>query len=151
MSGDSHRPDQQIRVSADRLVADRTAATAIFTGRVKVVRGNSTIEADRLTVYYSRKNSGKDSSLPVQSAIEKIIAEGDVRIQSEQLSARTAKAVYSRPAQTVVLTGTGSRVISGSNSITGAKIMLYLDGQRLTVSGDEGKRVKAVLEPAAEQ
>jgi lipopolysaccharide export system protein LptA len=148
---DSQRPDEQIRVSADRLVTDRTARTAKFTGRVKVVRGNSTIETDSLTVVYSEKSSGVNGALPVRSAIERIIAEGNVRIQSEDLTARTPKAIYSRPTQTVELIGGDSRVISGNNSITGERIVLHLEGERLTVSGDGDKRIKAVLEPTSKK
>jgi lipopolysaccharide transport protein LptA len=148
---DSQRPDQQIRVSADRLVTDRAARTAEFTGRVKVVRGNSTLETDSLTVVYSEKSSGAEGALPARSAIEQIIAQGNVRIKSKNLTARAPKAIYSRPTQTVELIGSDSRVISGSHTITGERIVLHLEGERLTVSGNGEKRIKAVLEPASKK
>ncbi len=150
--GDGSLPSQQqISVTADRLVSDRSARTATFSGRVKVVRGESTIEADRLTVYYGEKASTskkKAAALPGQSAVERIIAEGNVQIRSTELSARTPKAIYSRPAQTIELLGAGTRVISGSNSITGSKIVLHLEGEKLTVLGGGENRVKAVFEPS---
>ena len=142
------RSDRQVTVTADRLVSDRAARTATFTGRVKVVRGDSTIESDRLTVHYGRKTSHERAALAGRSAIERIIAEGNVRIRSEALSARTPKAIYSRPAQTIELLGAGTRVTSGSNSITGPQIVLQLEGERLTVSSGGDSRVKAVLEPS---
>ncbi len=150
-AGDDSPPQQQITVTADRLVSDRTARTATFSGRVKVVRGDSTIEADRLTVYYGEKASTskkKTAALPGQSAVERIIAEGNVQIRSAELSARTPKAIYSRAAQTIELLGAGTRVISGSNSITGSKIVLHLEGEQLTVLGSDENRVKAVFEPS---
>ncbi|KPJ76464.1 MAG: hypothetical protein AMJ54_11570 [Deltaproteobacteria bacterium SG8_13] len=148
---DSLRSDRKVTVTADRLVSDRTARTATFTGNVKVVRDSSTIEADRLTVVYGANTSAGAAGLPGRSAIERVIAEGNVRIHSEQLSAKTPKAIYSRLAQTIELLGTGTQVISGGNSITGSQIVLHLEGERLTVSSSGENRVKAVLEPSVKK
>lgn len=139
---------RRVTVSADRLVSDRTARTATFTGRVKVVRGTSTLEADRLTVVYGENASGDQARLPARSAIDRIVAEGNVRIRSRDLSAKTPKAIYSRPAQTIELLGAGTQVISGSNSITGMQIVLHMEGERLTVSSSGDNRVEAVLRPS---
>ena len=146
----SSRSDRQVSITADRLVSDRSARTATFTGRVKVVRGDNTIESDRLTVVYGARAPRTDAASPGISAIERIIAEGNVRIRSKELSARTPKAIYSRPAQTIELVGDGSQVTSGSNSITGRQIVLYLEGDRLTVSSGADHRVKAVIEPSTQ-
>ena len=142
---------RRVTVSADRLVSDRAARTATFSGRVKVIRGSSTVNADRLTVVYGKNSAGDRVKPPGRSAIERIIAEGNVRIRSEGLTARTPKAVYSRPAQTVELIGAGTRVTSGSNSITGMQIVLHMEGERLTVTSSGDNRVKAVIEPDAKK
>lgn len=143
--------DPQVTVTADRLVSDRDARTATFTGRVKVVRGTSSVEADQLTVYYDENTTGTVAAPPGRSAIERIIAEGNVKIRSEDLTARTPKAIYSRPAQTIQLLGAGTRVFSGGNSITGTKFVLHMEGERLTVLGGADKRVKAVIEPTPQK
>ncbi len=148
MSDASDRLDRQVTVTADRLVSDRIKRTATFSGRVKVVRGNSTVESDRLTVYYDQNTSRAETERPDRSVIERIVAEGNVRIRSQQLSAQTPKAVYSRTGQTIELLGGGTRVISGGNSITGLRIVLHLEGEQLTVSSGGDNRVKAVLEPS---
>ena len=145
---DPHQSNRRITVTADRLVSDREAKTATFTGRVRVVRGSSTIEADRLTVVYAGNTSRTDAGLPGRSAIERAVAEGNVRIRSEDLTAKTPKAVYSRDSQTIELLGAGTRVISGNNSIAGRQIVLHLEGERLTVSSSGDSRVKAVIEPS---
>ena len=150
-AGNVNRSDRQVTVTADRLVSDRAGRTATFIGRVKVIRGDSTIESDRLTVFYSAITSRGDAALPGKSAIERIIAEGNVRIRSKELSAHTPKAIYSRPAQTIELLGARSQVTSGNNSITGRQIVLHLEGERLTVSSGGDSRVKAVLEPSTKK
>ena len=149
--GGPHQSDRQITVTADRLVSDREAKTATFTGRVKVVRGNSTIEADRLTVLYAGNAPRSDAGLPGRSAIEWVVAEGNVRIRSENLTATTPKAVYNRSSQTIELLGAGTRVISGGNSISGRQIVLHLEGEQLTVSSSQDSRVKAVIEPSTKK
>jgi lipopolysaccharide export system protein LptA len=149
--GGPHQSDRRITVTADRLVSDREAKTATFTGHVKVVRGSSTIEADRLTVVYAGNTPRSDAGLPGRSAIERVVAEGNVRIRSEDLTATTPKAVYSRFSQTIELLGAGTRVISGSNSISGPQILLHLEGERLTVSSGGDSRVKAVIEPSSKK
>ena len=151
MGEDSVQPDRQVTVSADRLVSDRATRTATFTGRVKVIRGSSTIEADRLRVVYGENASRGSAKMPGRSAIERIVAEGNVRIRTNELSAKTPKAIYSRPAQTIELLGAGTQVISGNNSITGMQIVLYMEGERLTVSSGGDNRVKAVFEPSTQK
>lgn len=148
---DGRRPQQPVTISADRLVSDRQARTATFTGKVKVVRGDSTIEADSLTVFYAEKPPGSGEPVPVRSAVERIVAEGNVRIRSAQLSAHTPKAVYSRPDQTIELLGAGTRVVSGSHSISGSKVVLLMEGEQLIVSGSGDKRVEALLEPGTKK
>ena len=135
-------------VTADRLITDRAGKKATFSGRVKVVRGQSTIEADRLTVYYDEKAPRDEGLQPGRSAIERAVAEGSVKIKTKDLTALTPKATYNRNTQKIELLGAGTRVISGNNSITGAKIVLQLEGEKLTVSGEGGEQVKAILKPS---
>ena len=73
------------------------------------------------------------------------MAEGNVRIKSEELIAVAQKAVYSRDTQKIMLSGPNTKVTSGENSIIGSKIELYLENEEFKVSGGKKGRVKAIL------
>ena len=77
--------------------------------------------------------------------LKKIIATGNVRITSEQYNAEAEKVEYDTTSMTVILTGENSKVISGKNSITGSKIILYRKDGRVKVEGSKNSRIKAVF------
>ena len=135
--------DNMIRVSADRLVADTQSQNAEFIGNVHAIRGNMTILCDSLKIFYkdapardSQKQSGAD-------AIQRIVADGNVNIQFDDQNATTQRAVWSTAEQTIVLSGPGSKIVSGKNSISGSKITLHQGDNRVKVEGGSEGRVEA--------
>ena len=74
--------------------------------------------------------------------MKKIIATGNVKINSEQYQAEADKAEYDTTAKTVVLSGENARVISGKNSITGAIITLNQKSGQVKVESSGTKRIK---------
>jgi lipopolysaccharide export system protein LptA len=144
----TNRAGEGITITADELVSDSVSKTAEFEGHVKVTRGASVITADRLKIYYTDTPQDKNNRANPKTAIKQVVAEGNVRIKSEELIAVAQKAVYSRDTQKIILSGPNTKVTSGENSIVGSKIELYLENEQFKVSGGKKGRVKAILNQA---
>lgn len=132
-----------IRITADRLVTDNQKRSAQFTGDVKAVQGTTVITADRLTIFYSSK---KDSSSPDSATnIERMEADGHVRIEFDNKVAVSNQAVYIIAERKLVLSGPESKVISGKDEISGSKITFFRDNGHVALEGDDKNRVKAII------
>jgi len=134
------RPDelgrQPIEITADRLSADSARESVSFEGNVVANQADVTLHADRLFAEYSR---------PVR-AIEKITAEGNVRVIQGAKEARAARAIFYNLEQRIVLTG-GADLVQGENVLKGDTVTIYLRENRSVVTGGEGGRVRAVIHP----
>jgi len=127
---------QPIEITADRLNADSGAESVTFEGNVVANQAGVTLHADRLFAEYSRG----------QNAIEKITAEGNVRVVQEGREARAARAVFYNLEQRIVLSG-GADLKQGENTLKGDTVTIYLRENRSVVTGGESGRVRAVLHP----
>jgi lipopolysaccharide export system protein LptA len=125
-----------IEIAADRLSADSVKHSVSFEGNVVAKQGDVTLHADRLFAEYSRS----------AGAIEKIIAEGNVRVNQQDREARAASAVFYNLEQRIVLSG-GADLVQGGNTLKGETVTIYLRENRSVISGGEGGRVKAVIQP----
>jgi lipopolysaccharide export system protein LptA len=128
---------QPIEVTADRVNADSVRNSVTFEGKVVVVQADVTLYANRVHAEYSRE----------VKAIERIEAEGDVRVVQGDREARSPRAVFYNLEQRVVLSG-GADLRQGENTLRGETLTLYLRENRSVVTGGEGGgRVKAVINP----
>lgn len=134
----------KIHIISDKLVAKVNGRYADFTGNVKVTHSAYVLYADRLMVFYNDSN-GKDNFLEQEGSIKKIVATGSVIIIMDERTAVTEKAVYSIKTQALVLSGSGSKVVSGNNSVSGEKITINRGNGRVIVEGGVNKRVEAVF------
>jgi lipopolysaccharide export system protein LptA len=135
--------NEPIQIVADELISYNDEKYAEFLGNVKVTQGDFTINADKLIIHYEGElleNKKKSSN---EEVLKKIIAVGNVKIDSEQYHAEADKAEYDKAAKTVVLSGENARVVSGKNSITGSKITLNQNSGQVKVESSETKRIKA--------
>ncbi|WP_207682079.1 LptA/OstA family protein [Desulfonema magnum] len=137
----------KIRISAKTLVSDSEAKYAEFTGNVRAIQGNTVITSDRLRVFYKAVSGNKQKPVSGEQAIEKIVAEGNVKIKFDNKVAETEHAVYTTKDKVLVLSGPGSKLISGNNSISGSKITLYRAEGRIKFESNSDKPVEAVLYP----
>ncbi len=129
--------NRPIEITADRLDADSANESVDFTGNVGAVQGEVTLQADRLHAEYSKKTR----------AIEKITADGNVRVTQGDRKARAAKAVFYNIDQKIELSG-GAELVQGENDLKGEKVTIYLRENRTEVRGGEGaQRIKAVIYP----
>ena len=129
-----------VDVSADRLEADDKAQTLVFSGNAVATQDDITIHGDRLTVKYTGE----------EREIERVLAEGSVRIIQGTRVATGEKAVLYHVEERIVLTGS-PKVSDGDNFVDGQEITLYLNDQRSVVTGGSGGRVNAVFTPQAEE
>jgi len=136
----SSRNRGPVDVSADRLEADDKAQTLVFSGNAVATQDDVTIHGDRLTVKYTGE----------KREIERVIAEGSVRITQGTRVATGEKAVLYHIEERIVLTGS-PKVSDGDNFIHGQEITLYLKDQRSVVTGGAGGRVNAVFTPQTEE
>lgn len=129
-----------VKVSADRMEADDLAQTLVFVGKAVATQDDVTIHGDRLTVNYV--GEGRE--------IEKVIANGSVRIVQGTRVATGDEAVLFHKEERIVLTGS-PRVSDGENFVEGEEITIYLNNQRSVVKGGSGGRVNAIFTPRAEE
>ena len=127
---------EPVSVTADRMEADDVAKTLIFSGRAVAKQGDITIYGDRLTIHSAA--GGGD--------VERIIAEGNVRIVQGERSATGGRAEYARAEERIVMTGS-PQVNEGQNSVQGHEIVLLLRENRSVVKGGQDGRVNAIFTP----
>jgi lipopolysaccharide export system protein LptA len=136
---------EKILVTADRLESDSRDGSAEFIGKVEAVQGDFVINADRLKIYYRRIDPKTGAS---QEAVDKIVAQGSVRIRSQNRLAETDRAEYSVKDGTLILIGENSTVTDGKNVIKGRKIRLNRADSRISVEGGDTGRVRAIFYPS---
>ena len=135
--------DNMIRVTADRLFTDTQSQHAEFIGNVHATRDNMTIFCDSLKIFYTDASAQDAQGRPGEGSIQRIVASGNVKINFDEQTATTQRADWSPKDQTIVLSGPGSKIVSGKNSITGSKITLHQEDNRIQVEGGSSGRVEA--------
>ena len=99
-----------------------------------------------LKLFMPLQHQGGQTQTPKPESIEKIIAQGHVKIIHDDIIAETDMAEYTIKSAVLVLTGEQSNVTQGGHSISGTKFTLYrLDG-KITVESNGKNRVKAVFD-----
>lgn len=136
---------KKVHVTADRLVVKSKSNTAEFIGNVHVSQGDMALKADRITIYAKKSAKGGDAASPDMESIDRLVAKGNVEITMKDGKAVTSQAEYQVDKRVMTLSGPGSKVVSGGNSITGSKITLYRDDGRINVDSSGSQRVKAVF------
>lgn len=132
------RSSLPITIKSNQLAADNRNKTAVFSGKVVAKQGDITIFADKLTINYGEK----------KGEVDKIIAEGAVRIVQENRTGTAGHAVYDNREGRITLTGS-PRVMQGDDTISGDSITYYIDEDRSVVTGGSGHRVEAVIQTPA--
>ncbi|MDM8523086.1 lipopolysaccharide transport periplasmic protein LptA [Desulfococcaceae bacterium HSG8] len=137
-AGDKPSGTERINVSAETLVSDSQSKCAEFIGNVRVTQGNTVITSDKLRIFYKEKS---------ETGIKKIVADGNVKIKFDDKTAETNQAVYTTDDEILILSGDGSKVTTGKDSVSGSKIILYRAEGRVKVEGNSDKPVEAVIYP----
>lgn len=127
--GFSNDPKQPIAVEADALEIEDAKQSATFTGNVLVTQGAVRMRADRLTVFYTSRQSGDSSG------IDRIRATGNVHLAApDDQSASGDWADYKVEGRQIEM---GDSVVlrQGENVIRGSKLQVDLNSGRARVVG----------------
>jgi len=125
-----------IQVKSDELTADNNKRSATFIGNVVATQGDLTLFADKLVITYGEQ--GKE--------LVRAEAFNNVRFVHGARKGEAAHGVYDLAKGTIVLDGR-PKIIQGENLISGEVITYYPNEERSTVSGGQGGRVEAVIQP----
>jgi lipopolysaccharide export system protein LptA len=134
-----------LHVLSDRMIAKRDTSMVEFIGDVKATWQDSVLLSDSVQVYFNEQSDKKDDS--PQSNIKKIISTGNVRYTSGERKAFADKAVYTAHDDILVLTGESPKLVTGSSFITGKKITLFRQQDKVIVESDGSNRVEALFNP----
>ncbi len=137
--------DEMIFITSDKLISDNEAGYAEFIGNVRVVQGTAVITANKLKIYFNEGLDNNKNIVASEESIKKIVANGNVTIESDNRTMKTEHAVYTTATGIVVLLGANSKIIDGNNSISGSKITLFRDSGRIQVESGSDKRVEALI------
>ena len=132
-----------IVITAEKLESDNKAKFAEFIGNVKAIQADFVITSEKLRIYYKGELLNTEKKGNDEEMLKKIVATGNVNVTTDQYIAKTETLEYDTAAMTIILTGENSTVLSGKNSITGSKIIIYQKDGRVKVLGSKKKRIKA--------
>jgi lipopolysaccharide transport protein LptA len=136
---------KKIRITADRLVGIYDSNDAEFTGSVEAVFENFIIKSDSLKIYYKRDQGKKEKTKAGKDSIDKIIANGNVKIWADDKVATTQQAVYTTDNMVLVLNGDNSTVTYNKNHVSGSKITINRSNNTVKVESNANNRVKALF------
>ncbi len=124
----------------------------VFSGDVYVRRPDFELWSDELYVHLKSETDMDETSPEAgeDDNIEKIVAQGNVRIQGEGREGRSGFLTYF-PDTEVVELEQDPRLIEGRNSVEGEKIVLNLRDNTSRVYGSEEKRVRVIFHPDGEE
>ncbi|MDD2388951.1 MAG: LptA/OstA family protein [Desulfobacterales bacterium] len=143
VTSDHNADINQIHITSDQLIYDSTSQNAEFIGNVKAKQTDTVIFADKLNITHSKETNPGNTG--AEATIEKITATGNVKIIFGNKVAITQQATYITQTKVLVLTGKNSTISSGTDSISGAKIILDRTDGRIKIESDPDQQVKAVL------
>jgi len=146
-----------IQIEADRMETSQEDGTVLFTGNVQATQENLTINADEMTVLYTKAGSRPSASPDVRAEnltqkIDKILAKGNVKIVQGDWVAAGDNMDFNADKKIVILSG-NAKAWQDQNMVSGEKIILYLDEGKSVVEGSahEGGRVKAFIYPSSQE
>jgi lipopolysaccharide export system protein LptA len=132
-------PPKPVTISAKRMEANRKLHVVIYLDNVIVKKEDLTIYAPRIEFLFDEK----------MEEIQKMTAEGGVRIVDPEKTATAEKAVYLNDQDILILTG-NAKVWQGDNVIAGPKMTLLRKEDRSIVEGGGNERVTSVFYPSKE-
>ncbi|GAB4249054.1 MAG: hypothetical protein OHK005_15740 [Candidatus Methylacidiphilales bacterium] len=110
-------------ITSDMFQLDTSENQGTFTGNVKVVDPNFELSADELVIFFSEGNQ-----------LERLVARGNVNIRQGNRASLSRQAEYLIAEKKITLTGDPT-VTEGRNQITGTKITIYQDREKMDVEG----------------
>lgn len=151
IAAENEKPADRVYVTSTHLLADSAGRWAEFSGEVRAEQGTTVILAERLKVFYAssekaQSSAGADAKQAMGGgSIERIEANGQVKIIFDQRLAEADKAVYTTADRILVLTGQPARLTEGENTVSGGRIVFERNKNQITVEKPDKGRVEAVF------
>ena len=123
---------EPIEFNSDRLIFNQGENLAELFDEVKIIQGKTVLSAEYVKAIYSKANK-----------LEKVFAERNIELKSEQDIARADTAVYSLPENSISLIG-NAQLIQGANNIMADKILINTETGLTQLLGS----VKTVISPS---
>lgn len=124
-----------IKITSQSMVVERDKKMVIFQGDVEAIKGDMTINTDKLTVFYGENRE-----------VERMEAIGRVKIVQEGRAIVSERADFFNKEERLVLTGS-PKATEGPNTVEGERMIIYLKEGKSIVEGGSEKKVKAVFVP----
>lgn len=116
---------EPIVITSQTLINDSKAKTATFDGNVVAKRGEVTLYANKMIVYYEDEQKGGN--------IKMIEAIGNVKlVKADRVITAHKATYYPQPEERVIFTGE-PRATEGKNLVTGEKITYFMKDDRSLV------------------
>lgn len=136
--------DQPIDIRSQRLEFLYAEKRVQYQDGVVATQGEVTLTCNLLTVSYEEP-AESDGTPPAastssQQRLTEIIAEGDVRLESESGYATGRQLVFDQIKRTVTLSG-DAVLHEGANQVSGDRVIVYLDERRSVVEGQARMRL----------
>ncbi|OGP54182.1 MAG: lipopolysaccharide transport periplasmic protein LptA [Deltaproteobacteria bacterium RBG_13_52_11] len=125
-----------VHITSQRLEAEYEKRLITFIGDVVARQEDFVLYADRLILFLNDKGEG----------IEKIVAQGKVRLVQGNRKATSHEATYYHEEGTVVLQGE-PEVREGDNWVRGKRIIYYINEQKSVAEGEGAQRVTITIIP----
>jgi len=126
---DKNAPPVPTVITSESLTADNKAKTALFTGSVVAKKGDMTLYADRMLVYYIESGGG--------SNIDKIDAAGNVKLIRGDRVVTSGKLMYYAGTEERAIFTESPRAAEGNNVVTGTKMTYYMKDDRSLVENSK--------------
>ncbi len=120
---------EPVTITSQTLYADNQAKTAIFEGSVKAVKGNITLYADKMTVYYQDEKT--------RSSIKKIDAERNIKLIKGERVITSAFAQYLLETEEKVIFTGEPKATDGERVITGSRMTYFFKNDRFFVENSK--------------
>jgi lipopolysaccharide export system protein LptA len=143
-----------VKILSDQMEYIQDNNTVVFRGNVHVDREDFQLWSEKLTVFMAGSGTGGQQVMGPDASqdIEKLLAEGKVRIERDKQVGTSEKATYWTKRGVVVMEG-NPVLKDGESSISGEVITYHLQDNRGVVEGGPKQRVQAVFmapaDPAA--
>ena len=125
-----HDANAPIDITSNHIEVQDRADRAIWTGNVRAVQGDMTMEAARMTVAFSHATTaGADPQ------INRVDASGGVTVVSPTERARGNFGIYDLNRKLITLIGNVT-LMRGTNVVNGARLVIDMNSGRATVDGN---------------
>jgi len=145
--------EDPVRITSDKMVYSQTENAVVFQGNVHGVQADMAIWAAKVTAYFSDKGKGKKGAAKdgqekgpgdFGDKIERIVAEGDVRLVSGKNEGACAQLTYY--VADGLLRMEGNPILrEGQNTVRGDVIKFYIRENRSEVLSGAQRRVEAIF------